>query len=160
MMKTKYITLILALIFLIFAIGCPPSTPVVTRVIDGDTIEVSIGGTLYRVRYIGIDTPELDDERPRFRALAQEAAELNRQLLEGEEVRLEKDISNTDRYGRLLRYVYVDGIFVNAELVRQGLAWSKAYQPDVKYQDILEEAEAKARQEETGVWQETQQIAK
>jgi micrococcal nuclease len=155
-MKLKYTTLILALLFLIFAISCPPRTPIVTRVIDGDTIEVSMGGTLYRVRYIGIDTPELDDERPRFRALAQEAAELNRQLVEEEKVRLEKDISDTDRYGRLLRYVYVDGIFVNIELVRQGLAWAKAYPPDVKYQDVLEEAEAEARQEEIGVWQETQ----
>lgn len=159
-MKTKYFTLILALVFIIFAIGCPPNNPVVTRVIDGDTVEVSMGGSLYRVRYIGMDTPELDDERPRFRSLAQEAAELNRQLVEGEALRLEQDVSNTDRYGRLLRYVYVDGIFVNAELVRQGLAWAKAYPPDVKYQDILEEAEAEAREEEIGVWQEAQQIAK
>ena len=159
-MKIKYITSILALLFLIFSVGCPPSTPLVTRVIDGDTIEVNMAGTLYRVRYIGIDAPELDDESPRLRALAQEAAELNRELVEGGGVRLEKDISAIDWYGRLPRYVYVDGIFVNAELVRRGLAWAKAYPPDVKYQSILEEAEAEARREEAGVWQEAQQIAK
>jgi micrococcal nuclease len=127
----------------------------VTRVIDGDTIEVDIGGIIYKVRYIGMDTPELDDERPEFCALAQEATRLNRQLVEGETVRLEKDISETDKYGRLLRYVYVGDTFVNAELVRQGLAWAKAYEPDTKYQDILDEAEAEARQGKVGIWQES-----
>jgi len=128
----------------------------VTRVIDGDTIEVNIDGTIYKVRYIGIDTPELDDERPEFRTLAQEATRLNRQLVEGKTVRLEKDISKTDKYERLLRYVYVDDIFVNAELVRRGLAWAKTYEPDTKYQGILEKAEAEARQDKTGIWQEIQ----
>jgi len=125
-------------------------------VIDGDTIEVNIDGTIYRVRYIGIDAPELDDDRPEFRALAQEATRLNRQLVGGETVRLEKDISETDRYGRLLRYVYVDDIFVNAELVRQGLAWAKTYEPDIKYQGILDQAEAEASQARAGIWQEMQ----
>jgi len=109
-----------------------------------------------KVRYIGIDAPELDDERAEFCALAQEATRYNRQLVEGKTVRLEKDISETDKYGRLLRYVYVDDIFVNAELVGQGLAWAKAYEPDTKYQDILEKAEAEARQDKIGVWQEIQ----
>ena len=139
------------------AIGCTTSNaPVVTRVIDGDTIEVNIGGTLFRVRYIGIDTPELDDERPEFYALAQEATLYNRQLVEGQDIRLEKDVSETDQYGRLLRYVYVGDVFVNAELVRLGLAWAKAYPPDTKYQDILDEAEGEARQAEIGIWQETE----
>jgi len=155
-MKTKYLNILVSL-FLILAIGCAaPTAPLVTKVIDGDTIEVDIAGTIYKVRYIGIDTPELDDERPEFYALAQEAARLNRQLVEGETVWLEKDVSETDKYGRLLRYVYVDDIFINAELVRQGLAWAKTYEPDIKYQDILEKAEAEARQDKTGIWQEIQ----
>jgi len=154
-MGMKRIYSILVLLLLVLAISCAaPNAPVVTRVIDGDTIEVNIGGTLYRVRYIGIDTPELDDERPEFCALAQEATRYNRQLVEGQDVYLEKDISETDHYGRLLRYVYVGDVFVNAELVRLGLAWAKAYQPDTKYQDILDEAEAEARQAEIGIWQE------
>jgi len=124
----------------------------VVRVIDGDTIEVDIIGMRFKVRYIGIDTPELDDERPEFRALAQEATRLNRELVEGKTVRLEKDVSGTDNFGRLLRYVYVDGIFVNAELVRQRLAWAEPYEPDIKYQDILEEAEAEAREDKIGIW--------
>jgi micrococcal nuclease len=156
-MKIKHLYSILILFLLILATGCAaPTAPVVTRVIDGDTIEVNIDGTIYKMRYIGIDTPELDDERPEFRALAQEATRLNRQLVEGETIRLEKDVSETDKYGRLLRYVYVDDIFINAELVRRGLAWAKTYEPDVKYQDILEKAEVEARQDRVGIWQEMQ----
>jgi len=167
-MKIKYLHNILVLLFLILAISCAPpgqpssSTPapevqiIATRVIDGDTIEVSLGGTIYKVRYIGIDTPELDDERPEFCALAQEATRLNRQLVEGKTVRLEKDVSETDKYERLLRYVYVGDTFVNAELVRQGLAWAKVYEPDTKYQGILEEAETEARRDKRGIWPEIQ----
>ena len=133
-MKMKYLSSILVLFLLILAISCAaPTAPLATRVIDGDTIEVNIDGAVYKVRYIGIDTPELDDKRAEYSALAQEATRYNRQLVEGETIRLEKDVSETDKYGRLLRYVYVDDIFVNAELVRQGLAWAKAYEPDTKY---------------------------
>jgi micrococcal nuclease len=136
----------------------PDSTPTseitVTRVIDGDTIEVDIEGVLYTVRYIGIDTPELDDERPEFCALAQEATRYNRQLVEGQEIRLEKDVSETDHYGRLLRYVYVGDTFVNAELVSAGLAWAEAYPPDTKYQDVFDEAESEAMLAKIGIWQE------
>ncbi len=152
-MKAKYLSVILILLLLISAISCAaPATPQVTRVIDGDTIEVDIAGTIYKVRYLGIDTPELDDKRPEFSALAQEATRYNRQLVAGKTVRLEKDVSETDRYGRLLRYVYVGDIFINAELVRQGLAWVKVYEPDTKYQDTLEKAEAEARQDKKGLW--------
>ena len=152
-MKRKCLSIILVLFLLILANGCTVSTiPLVTRVIDGDTIEIDIADTIYKVRYIGIDAPELDDTQPEFCALAQEATRYNRQLVEGETVRLEKDITETDKYGRLLRYVYVDDIFVNAELVKQGLAWAKTYEPDTKYQDTLEKAEAEARQAEIGIW--------
>jgi len=152
-MKTKYLSSMLVLFLLALAFGCAaPAAPLVTRVIDGDTIEVDIDGIIYKVRYIGIDTPELDDEQAELCALAQEATRYNRQLVEGKTVRLEKDISETDRYERLLRYVYVDDTFVNAELVRQGLAWAEAYEPDIKYQDTLEKAEAEARQDKIGIW--------
>jgi len=155
MRKTLIIIVVLLITALLVfgACGTASQTKItVTRVIDGDTIEVNISGTLYKVRYIGIDTPELDDKRAEFCALAQEAARYNRQLVEGKTIRLEKDISETDQYGRLLRYVYADDIFVNAELVAQGLAWAKAYEPDTKYQDYLEEWETEARQAGRGVW--------
>jgi len=152
-MRIRRFVAVLLPFFLILVVGCATSTaPSVTLVVDGDTIKVRIGVTVYKVRYIGIDTPELNDERIEFRLLAQEAARYNRQLIEGKIVRLEKDISETDKYGRLLRYVYVDDIFVNAELVRQGLAWAKAYEPDIRYQPDLEEAEAEARQAGRGIW--------
>jgi len=125
-------------------------------VIDGDTIEVNIADTIYKVRYIGIDAPELDDKQVEFSALAQEATRYNRQLVDGKTVRLEKDISETDKYGRLLRYVYIGDTFVNAELVRQGLAWAKSYPPDTKYQETLEKAEAEARQNKIWIWREIQ----
>ena len=118
----------------------------VTQVIDGDTIIIEGG---YHVRYIGIDTPEI---YPETEAFGIEAREVNCMLVEGKQVRLERDFSERDRYGRLLRYVYVDDIFVNAELVRQGLAEVKAYPPDIKYQDYLEKMEAEARNEERGMW--------
>jgi len=124
----------------------------VVRVIDGDTIEVDIDGTSYKVRYIGIDTPELDDERAEYCALAQEATRYNRQLVEGKSVWLEKDVSETDKYGRLLRYVYVDNIFVNAKLVKQGLACVEAYEPNTKYWGYLEELETEAIQTGRGIW--------
>jgi micrococcal nuclease len=128
--------------------GCisPPETAKVTQVIDGDTIIVAGN---YRVRYIGIDTPEV---YPKVEEYGIEAWEANRRLVEGKEVRLERDATETDKYDRLLRYVYVGDVFVNAELVRQGLAEAKAYPPDTKYQDYLEKLEAEARLAGRGMW--------
>lgn len=107
------------------------------RVIDGDTIEVLIDGDKYKVRYIGMDTPEMNDSRPDVRALAEEATLVNKNLVDGKVVELEKDVSETDRYGRLLRYVYVGDVFVNAELVALGYAQAVTYPPDVKYDDLF-----------------------
>lgn len=154
-MKMKCLSSILVLLLLILTTSCaaPEVKTIATRVVDGDTIEVNIAGAIYKVRYIGIDTPELDDKRAEFCALAQDAARLNRELVEGKTIRLEKDVSGTDQYGRLLRYVYVDDTFVNAELVRRGLAWAIPYPPDTKYQDQLEELERQAREEGKGIWE-------
>ena len=82
-------------------------TALVTNVVDGDTIDVSINGTEFRVRYIGMDTPEIGE--PCY----QQATAYNSQLVLGKTVILERDVSETDRFGRLLRYVYVDDTFVN-----------------------------------------------
>jgi endonuclease YncB( thermonuclease family) len=97
---------------------------IVTRVIDGDTIEVEIDDIIYDVRYIGINTPERSD--PCF----DEATNANAEFVQGRVVRLERDTSDTDRFGRLLRYVYVDDTFVNEELVQMGVAEVVLYQPD------------------------------
>ncbi len=130
----------------------PETQTIVTRVIDGDTIEVSIAGAIYKVRYTGIDTPELDDTEARLCTLAQEATRYNRQTVETKTVRLEKDVSDTDEYGRLLRYVYVDDIFVNAELVKLGYAEVTDYPLDIKYRDLLLQLQGEAKEAGRGLW--------
>ena len=146
-MKSR-IWLLAIILFLIPLCTCHsvPETATVTQVIDGDTITIDTG---HRVRYIGIDTPEV---YPVQEAYGMEAWQANRNLVEGKEVRLERDVSETDKYGRLLRYVYVDDTLVNAELVRLGLAVAGAYPPDTKYQDMLEQLEREARQTGRGIW--------
>jgi len=147
-MSGKTCLLIILLLLALLVSGCyaPPDTVAVIKVIDGDTIVIEGG---YRVRYIGIDTPEI---RPLEEAYAIEAWQANRQMVEGKRVRLEKDVSETDRYDRLLRYVYVEDVFVNAELVRVGLARVISYPPDTRYQSLLEEVEEEARRAGRGIW--------
>lgn len=118
---------------------------VVKRVIDGDTIELEGG---QKARYIGINSPELSEDS----CFGKEALEKNRQLVEGKIVRLQKDISETDKYGRLLRYVWVDDVFVNEVLVQEGFAQVSTYPPDVLYKDVFLAAEKQARIEMVGLW--------
>jgi endonuclease YncB( thermonuclease family) len=119
----------------------------VVEVVDGDTIKVSVDGEVHSLRYIGIDTPELGEP------MGAECCSANEQLVGGETVYLEKDVSETDQYGRLLRYVYLaNGVFVNAELVRRGYAQSVAYQPDTSHQESLADMEQQARSAEVGIW--------
>ena len=106
-------------------------------VIDGDSIKVAIEGQEYQVRYIGIDTPEYDSNQ---RAAAIEATNENRRLLSGALIYLFKDQTNTDKYDRLLRYVVMNGKFINLELVRSGHARSKWYRPDVSCQPFFDGA--------------------
>ena len=126
--------------------GAEPSSSrgtLVQRVIDGDTVVLADGE---RVRYIGMDTPE------RGERLFDEATAYNRRLVEGQRVGLLKDQSETDRFGRLLRYVLAGDILVNAELVREGLAEAKRYEPDVKFADCFDELMQEARDEQRGMW--------
>ena len=123
-----------------------------TNVVDGDTIDVLIEGRELRVRYIGIDTPETVDPRRPVGCFGREASERNRQLVEGRAVGLERDVSETDQYGRLLRYVWVDGQMVNAALAEEGYATATAYPPDVRYAELFAALEAEAREESRGLW--------
>lgn len=124
----------------------------VTRVVDGDTIDVEIDGKIERVRYIGIDTPETVDPRKPVQCFGVEASKKNKELVEGKMVRLEKDITNRDRYSRLLRYVWLDDTLINQELVERGFSKSYSYPPDIKYQDKFVAAEKKAREDKLGLW--------
>lgn len=134
----------------------PTQAATVERVIDGDTIEVRLGGSLYTVRYIGIDTPETVHPSQPVEWMGPEASAVNTALVLGRNVVLEKDVSETDAFGRLLRYVWIpqpDGLLlVNLKLVRRGFANASSYPPDVRYQDLLRTAEAEAREAGAGLW--------
>jgi micrococcal nuclease len=131
----------------------------VTEVIDGDTIEVEVGDRPYSVRYIGIDTPEVDSSDERLKKLAAEATAKNSELVAGKIVRLERDVSETDHFGRLLRYVWVGDLMVNSELVKQGYAMAVTYKPDVKHQAKFMELEQQAQADGVGLWATTQPVA-
>jgi len=119
----------------------------VTNIVDGDTIDVTINQQTYRVRYILINTPETGQ------TYFTEATEANRQLVAGKTVYLVKDVNETDRYGRLLRYVYLaDGTFVNRELVRLGFAALATFPPDVSKETEIRAAQQEAVAAGRGLW--------
>lgn len=133
----------------------------ISRIIDGDTVETEDGN---KIRYIGIDTPETKHPVKKVQCFGKEAALKNKELVEGRYVRLEKDVSETDRYGRLLRYVRVfdspeasgEGMFVNEYLVRQGYAYAATFPPDVKYAEVFKNAQDEARESQRGLWKNCQ----
>lgn len=121
----------------------------IIRIIDGDTIEIE-GGE--KVRYIGIDAPETVDPRKSAQCFGMEASNKNRGLIESKMARLEKDVTDRDKYSRLLRYVWIGDTFVNLELVKQGFAYSYSYPPDIKYQDRFIKAQQEAKEAKRGLW--------
>jgi micrococcal nuclease len=124
----------------------------VLRAVDGDTILVSIGGRQERVRYIGVNTPESVAPNRPVECFGHEASERNKALVEGKRVRLEKDVSETDRFGRLLRYVWIGDVQINARLVQEGFAAVATFPPDVRYQETYTRLEREARDARRGLW--------
>jgi micrococcal nuclease len=128
----------------------------VVSVTDGDTIRVAFAGVEYPLRYIGIDAPETNDPNSPVEWFGAQATAINEQLVGGHTVYLEKDVSETDSFGRLLRYVWLehpDGwLLVNQELVRLGAALSTAYPPDTLYQSLFDAAQARASAAGLGLW--------
>ncbi|MBN2086340.1 MAG: thermonuclease family protein [Anaerolineales bacterium] len=120
---------------------------VVTGITDGDSIEVEVGGVAFRVRYIGMDAPEMNGE-----PLGQESRAANAAFVDGKRIVMIRDLSEADRYGRLLRHVFADGIFVNRELVREGLARAGHYPPDLSCYEDFRAAEEEARTAGRGIW--------
>lgn len=119
----------------------------VIKIVDGDTIDVLVNTNTYRVRYIGIDTPETGE------CYYTEAKNANGTWVNGQTVRMERDISNVDRYDRLLRYIYLaDGRMVNELLVREGFAFSKRYAPDTKNAALFDAAQIDAAKARSGMW--------
>jgi micrococcal nuclease len=137
----------------------------VTRVIDGDTIEVTItarsegpgaGETLvgrsYDVRLIGVDTPETVRPGTPVECFGKEASAAAEALLEGKEVSLVTDVENVDGYDRLLRYVYLEAEMANARLVVNGYATVYTYPPNVRHSDLFVSLQREARAEQRGLW--------
>lgn len=122
----------------------------VTKVIDGDTIELADGR---KVRYLGIDTPETVHPSKPVQCFGKEASDYNKNLVSGQYVRLVRDVEDKDKYGRLLRYVYMeDGTFVNLALVAWGYAYAYTYPPNVARAKEFVAAQAQARESGTGLW--------
>ena len=127
---------------------CGPREAVVERVIDGDTVVLTSGE---RVRYLGVDTPEITGGKDE--CYGAEAAELNRQLVDGKRVVLHYDVECEDRYGRLLAWIEVDGRDVNGLLVERGLACVLIIPPNGQdRREELERLEARARAGLAGMW--------
>jgi micrococcal nuclease len=127
----------------------------VSRVIDGDTIDVEKDGVSVRVRLIGVDTPETVDPRRPVQCFGKEASLRAQELLEGKFVRLETDPSQGfyDKYKRMLVYVYLaNGTFFNRVMISEGYAHEYTYRLPYRYQTEFKAAERTAREEKKGLW--------
>jgi len=159
---TALLSYLIALIFAFFGVGSDtPSrvteanattTAEVLTVTDGDTITVRLAsGEEATVRYIGIDTPEpYRDGTPACGA--RDASTKNESLVEGQTVTLVADVEDTDRFGRLLRYVYIDDVFVNETLIREGYARSLMIQPNTRFAATFADLERVAVANKRGIW--------
>ena len=124
----------------------------VTRVVDGDTIEARIGDRIEDVRYIGVDTPETVKPDTPVQCFGPRASAFNHQLVERRRVRLDFGVERRDVYGRLLAYVHLGDRFVNADLVRRGLARSLTIPPNDRFAPLFRRLELGAARAGRGLW--------
>ena len=129
-----------------------PLEGTVVRIVDGDTIHVRLSDRTEKVRYIGVNTPEVHHPRKGEEPGGREAAQVNRDLVDGKRVRLELDVQARDRYGRLLAYVWLGDTMINAELVRLGYAQVMTVPPNVRYQSLFLKLQRDAREAARGLW--------
>lgn len=126
----------------------------VVRVVDGDTIVINYNGKNEKVRFIGIDTPEsvhLDESKNTKEGV--KISEYTKSQLEGKKVGIELDVQERDKYGRILAYVYLDGVMYNKTLLELGYAKIATYPPNVKYVEEFKELQKQARENKVGLWQ-------
>ncbi|MBP9813651.1 thermonuclease family protein [Candidatus Woesebacteria bacterium] len=130
------------------------ATARVVKVVDGDTISVLLNGKKETVRLIGIDTPEVVDPRRLVQCFGKEASEKTKQLLTDKQVTLVDDQSqgNRDKYNRLLRYVFLDDVNINQQLLEEGYAHEYTYRLPYTYQPEFTDAERRARENKKGLW--------
>jgi micrococcal nuclease len=124
----------------------------VTRVVDGDTIHVTLDGRDVTVRLIGIDTPEKDGPYTHAQCHGDVATGYTTARLEGRSVELEFDVDRTDRYDRTLAYVWLQGQLFNEQLLRDGIAVVDTFPPNVRYLDRFTKAQDEARAAERALW--------
>lgn len=122
---------------------------IVSKVIDGDTIQLENGKI---IRYLDINTPELNHPSNGLECYAEEAKELNKKYVEGKQIKLLGSKENKDKYGRYLRYVFVHNKFINGLMVHEGAAFSYSYNnSNLLYQTLIQ-LEANARENKKGLW--------
>lgn len=121
----------------------------IVQVIDGDTVVTSLGE---KIRYVGVNTPEIHHPYKKVECFGQEAKEKNQELVLNKKVLLKRDISDKDKYGRLLRFVYVADLFVNDFLVRNGFANVSSFPPDISQKEVFLNSEKYARENQLGFW--------
>lgn len=142
----------------------------VTRVTDGDTISVNINGGDYKIRMVGVDTPETVHPNKPVEYYGKEASNFTKKQLTGKTIYLQKDVSDTDKYGRLLRYIWLEkpqndnpsndeikNKMYNAILVKEGYAYVYTYQPDIRYNNLFRQLQADAREGKIGLWSDPSQ---
>jgi micrococcal nuclease len=127
----------------------------VVRVVDGDTVVVRYKGREERIRLIGVDTPETVHPNKPVEAYGEEAKEYTKKKLEEKDIQIEFDVQERDRYGRLLGYIWLDGLLFNDELLKMGYAKVATFPPNVKYVETFKETEKNAREKQVGLWGET-----
>ena len=143
-MKKQFLIFILFLIIIILFANYIDTYKKVKDVIDGDTIKLEDGKI---IRLIGINAPETNEK------CYHEAKEKLKELVKEKVVRLESDAKNKDDYGRLLRYVYIDDLFVNSEMIRLGLAKFEEVEPNTKFSSLFLDLENKARKVRRCIWE-------
>jgi micrococcal nuclease len=147
---------LLLLLLPVLAAGSATADPVegtVVRVVDGDTIHVQLINRVEKIRYIGVNAPEIHHPTRGEEPGGREATEVNRQLVVGRRVRLELDVRTRDRHGRLLAYVWAGDTMVNAELIRRGYAQVMTVPPNVRYQGLFLKLQREAQNAHRGLWQ-------
>ncbi len=127
----------------------------VTRIIDGDTIEINSRSETIKIRLIGVNTPETVDPRRKVECFGKEASAYTKEILQNRKISIkyDKTQSKTDKYGRLLAYVFRDdGLFVNKEIITNGYGYEYTYIIPYEYQNDFKEAEVYAKQNQLGLW--------
>lgn len=125
---------------------------VVVRVVDGDTFEARIGGEVEDVRLIGVDTPETVKPGEPVQCYGPQASRYAHRTLEGRPVRLVFGVERRDVYGRLLAYAYIGHRFLNAALLRRGLARTLAIPPNTRFSARFERLQLQAARAGRGLW--------